>query len=48
MILFIMHYIKLNDTIRHESDKDFALLENNSIIKQSIALYKEQVKKVME
>ena len=31
-----------------ESEKDFGLLENNSIIQQSIALYKEEVKKVME
>jgi wobble nucleotide-excising tRNase len=36
-----------NGKIEHESEVDFALLENNSIIKQSIELYKEEVKKVM-
>ena len=35
-------------TIQHECGCDFALLENNSILKQSIDLYKEEVKKVME
>lgn len=39
---------KSNDSIQHESERDFALLENNSILKQSIDLYKEEVKKVME
>jgi len=38
---------KSNEGIKHESDTDFALLENNSILKQSIDLYKEEVKKVM-
>ena len=31
-----------------ESQNDFEMLENNSIIEQSIDLYKEEVKKVME
>jgi len=37
-----------DETIKHESENDFALLENNSILSQSIDLYKEEVKKVME
>lgn len=39
---------KSEEGIQHESDKDFALLENNSILKQSIDLYKEEVRKVMQ
>ncbi|MEA5003851.1 MAG: AAA family ATPase [Christensenella sp.] len=41
---------KLNGTgtIQHECGEDFALLKNNSILEQSIDLYKEEVKKVME
>jgi len=39
---------KSNDSIQYESESDFALLENNSILKQSIDLYKEEVRKVME
>jgi predicted ATP-dependent endonuclease of OLD family len=39
---------KSGETILHESDADFTMLENNSIVKQSIELYKEEVKKVME
>lgn len=39
---------KSDDIIRHECDSDFALLENNGILKQSIDLYKEEVRKVME
>jgi len=46
-VLFHALY-KSNGAVHHESDKDFAMLENNSIIKQSIELYKEEVKKVME
>jgi len=38
---------KENGTVLHESDSDFSMLENNSIIKQSIELYKEEVRKVM-
>lgn len=39
---------KADEEIRHESNTDFALLENNSILKQFINLYKEEVQKVME
>jgi AAA15 family ATPase/GTPase len=46
-ILFHVLY-KSGDTILHESNKDYTMLENNNIIKQSIELYKEEVKKVME
>lgn len=46
-VLFHALYLdKPEKTVRHESDKSFALLENNSIISQTIALYKEEVKKV--
>ena len=38
---------KENDKVLCESQNDFELLENNSIISQSIALYKEEVRKVM-
>ena len=39
---------KKDQGISCESQSDFTMLENNSIIKQSIDLYKEEVKKVME
>lgn len=39
---------KLDEVLMHESENDFDLLENNSIIQQSISLYKEEVMKVME
>lgn len=39
---------KSDNLINHECDNDFALLENNNILYQSIALYKEEVKRVME
>lgn len=39
---------KVDDDMRHESNTDFALLEHNSILKQFIDLYKEEVQKVME
>ncbi|MHB8089599.1 MAG: AAA family ATPase [Anaerolineaceae bacterium] len=39
---------KIENGVRHESDTSFTLLENNSIIAQSIALYKEEVEKVMK
>jgi len=39
---------KSGDTVLHECERDFAMLENNTIIKQSIELYKDEVKKVME
>jgi len=38
---------KEGNSVLCESNKDFELLENNSIIAQSIALYKEEVEKVM-
>lgn len=48
-VLFHALYLDNTEkTVRHESDKSFALLENNSIISQSIELYKEEIKKVME
>ena len=40
-------FFKSNEAILHESDEDFTMLENNSIIKQSVELYKEEVRKVM-
>lgn len=46
-VLFHALYKSDND-VKYECDTNFALLENNSIIAQSIALYKEEVKKVME
>lgn len=39
---------KVDDIVRCEWGEDFTTLENNSIVKQSIELYKEDVKKVME
>ena len=39
---------KTENVVKYESDSNFALLENNSIIAQSIELYKEEVKKVMQ
>lgn len=39
---------KTENVVRHESDSSFTLLENNSIIAQSIELYKEEVNKVMQ
>ena len=45
----LFHALYRNDDIvEHESENDFSSLENNSIISQSIELYKEEVKKVME
>jgi ABC-type transporter Mla maintaining outer membrane lipid asymmetry ATPase subunit MlaF len=41
-------FFKSGDAVMHESDSDFTMLENNSIVKQSIELYKDEVKKVME
>jgi predicted ATPase len=38
---------KKEDFVLCESGKEFELLENNSIIAQSIALYKEEIEKVM-
>jgi predicted ATP-dependent endonuclease of OLD family len=46
-VLFHALY-KSDEKVHHESDDDFTMLENNSIIKQSIELYKEEVRKVME
>jgi predicted ATP-dependent endonuclease of OLD family len=39
---------KSNDTIQVENENKFAFIENNPIVKQSIDLYKEEVKRVME
>ena len=39
---------KRNHQVLKESQRDFELLENNSIITQSISLFKEEIKKVME
>jgi len=39
---------KSGNSVRYEWAKEFALLENNEILKQSINLYKEEVRKVME
>jgi predicted ATP-dependent endonuclease of OLD family len=38
----------VNSAACHDSANSFSLLENNSILMQSINLYKEEVKKVME
>jgi wobble nucleotide-excising tRNase len=49
-ILFHVLYKKngFNSGVCHSCDESFALLENNSILTESINLYKEEVKKVME
>ncbi len=39
---------KSDDTIHYECEKAFMLLENNSISRQSVDLYKEEVEKVMK
>ena len=46
----VLYHALFNDGngVSCESQEDFDNLENNSIIAQSIALYKEEVKKVME
>ena len=46
-VLYHALYKKGNE-VSCESQSDFALLENNSILRQSIDLYKEEVMKVME
>ncbi|MDR3011824.1 MAG: AAA family ATPase [Chitinispirillales bacterium] len=46
-VLFHALY-KSNDVIHHECDEDFTMLENNSILTQSVELYKDGVRKVME
>jgi len=47
-VMYFALYKGENDKkVQCESNHDFELLENNSIIAQSIALYKEEVKKVM-
>ena len=46
-VMYHALYKKENEVL-HESEETFELLENNSIIEQSIDLYKEEVRKVME